>query len=285
MTINPILHAKSNRYYWKGEGLLSIKTFSNGRAYYNTGRGHYMVEEGKYLLLNRGQEYSISIESESPVESFCVFFPDGMVEKVYKSLVTSQIKLLDFPYDQPIQSLEFVEKTYQNDDLLLPALLQLRIEYINQIDSMWLEEKLHEIIQKLLLVHRQVYFEMMKLPSLRFSTKEELYRRVHIGHEYLTAYFNTPISLTEISKVACLSPNHFLRNYKLMFGVSPHQYLIERRLQEAKRLLLISDKSVTDICFEVGFQSHGSFSYLFSKRFGLSPSKLRKSDFREVRNQ
>ena len=284
----PILHAKSKQYYWKGTGALSIKTFRNGRAYYNTGRGHFMVEEGKYLLLNRGQEYSITIDSETPVESFCIFFPDGMVEEIYRSLVTSSVELLDLPFDQKSFTLDFVEKTYTNDHLLAPILSQMRIDYVKQNDIAWVEEKLHEIIRKLLLVHRQVYLEMMKLPSQKASTKEELYRRINIGQDYISAYFNQQISLSDMSRVACLSPNHFLRNYKLMFGISPHQYLTERRLQEARRLLHCSEKSVTDVCLEVGFQSPGSFSSLFSERFGLSPSYYRKkvifkkSDYEQV---
>jgi AraC family transcriptional regulator len=283
MAFNPILHAKSKQYYWKGTGALSIKTFRNGRSYYNTGRGHFMVEEGKYLLLNRGQEYSITIDSETPVESFCVFFPDGMAEEIYRSLVTTGVQLLDLPFDQKLFTLDFVEKTYTNDHLLAPILSQMRIDYFKQNDIAWVEEKLHEIICKLLLVHRQVYFEMMKLPSQKAATKEELYRRINIGHDYISAYFNQQISLSDMARVACLSPNHFLRNYKLLFGISPHQYLTERRLQEARRLLLSSGKSVTEVCLEVGFQSLGSFSCLFSERFALSPSFFRKkSDFQEA---
>lgn len=73
MASTTILHAKSKDYFWKGKGTISIKTFMNGRAFYHTGRGHFAVDEGKYLLLNHGQEYSITIESEVPVESFCIF--------------------------------------------------------------------------------------------------------------------------------------------------------------------------------------------------------------------
>ncbi|KEQ27860.1 AraC family ligand binding domain-containing protein [Paenibacillus tyrfis] len=93
----PILHARSGRYFWKGQGALSIKTFRNGRAVYEAGHGHFAVGEGSYLLLNRGQEYSITIEAEAPVESFCIFFPEQMAEEVYRSLVTSEEKLLDDP--------------------------------------------------------------------------------------------------------------------------------------------------------------------------------------------
>ncbi|WP_438348177.1 helix-turn-helix transcriptional regulator [Paenibacillus sp. FA6] len=256
----------------------------NGRAYYHAGQGHFAVDEGNYLLLNHGQEYSITIEAEVPVESFCIFFPERMVEEVYRNLVTSNEKLLDDPFSSKQRTIDFVEKTYCYDQLLAPAVSQIRAEYTNwQSDHTWLEEKMHELSQRLLRVHRQVYEDMMKLPSLRASTREELFKRIHVGRDYMYAYYFQPITLEDIARVACLSPNHFLRSYKQLFGMTPHQFLTEVRLQEAKRLLLGTDKPVTDICLEVGFQSPSSFSSLFSKRFALSPSKFRqKGDFQEV---
>lgn len=77
--------------------------------------------------------------------------------------------------------------------------------------------------------------------------------------------------------------NSFLRKYKLLFGISPHKFLTERRLQEASRLLHHSYQTVTDICQQVGFESLGTFSYPFSKKYGFSPTHFRKKgDFQEV---
>lgn len=167
-TFHPILHAASKQYHWQGTGALSLKTFRNGRAFYRTGHGHYAVEQGCYLLLNRDQEYSISIDSETTVESFCVFFPDGMIEEVQRSCVTSDDLLLDDPFAPQTASLAFVEKTYHQDQLLAPALNQLYAQYSEKLgDSVWLEEQLHDIGQRLLQVHRQVYREMQKLPAQR----------------------------------------------------------------------------------------------------------------------
>jgi len=273
---NPILHARSENYFWKGKGALSIKTFKNGRAFYQAGHGHFAVDEGNYLLLNHGQEYSITIESEVPVESFCIFFPERMVEEVYHSITASSEQLLDDPVLPKQISVDFVEKTY-HDTWLATTLLQIKSEYTKKhLDIAWLEEKLFELALGLLRVHRQVNKEISKLQSLRASTRVELYKRIHIGHEFISAYFDQSITLTDVARAACLSPNHFLRSYKQLFGMSPHQYLSERRLQESKRLLLQTDKSITDICFTVGFQSPSSFSSLFAKRFSMAPSQFRQ---------
>ncbi|MWC27659.1 helix-turn-helix domain-containing protein [Paenibacillus sp. MMS18-CY102] len=273
---NLILHARSDQYYWKGKGALSIKTFRNGRAFYHVGYGNYAVEEGRYLLLNDGQEYAITIDSETPVESFCIFFPEGMAEEAYYSMVASHEHLLDNPVAPMGPSIAFVEKTY-NDQWLEAALDQIKTAYrFRQLDAEWLEEKLYVLVHGLLAVHRQVHIEMTRLPSLKASTREELYKRVQIGHAFIEAYFDQPITLADAARAACLSPNHFLRSYKQLFGVSPHQFLTERRLLEARRLLLHTEKPITGICLEVGFQSPSSFSSLFARRFAASPLQFRR---------
>lgn len=273
---NPILHARSKNYFWEGKGALSVKTFKNGRAFYQAGHGHFAVDEGNYLLLNRDQEYSITIESEVPVESFCIFFPEMMVEEVYHDTMASNEQLLDNPDFSKSKSVDFVEKTY-SDQWIAAALLQIKAGYTNKpFDRTWLEEKLYELAYGLLKAHRQVNNEIMKLPSLKASTRKELYKRIQIGHEFISAYFDQSLTLADIARAACLSPNHFLRNYKQLFGMSPHQFLTEKRLQEANRLLLQTDKSITAICLEVGFQSPSSFSGLFSKRFSMTPSQYRQ---------
>src|SRR5262245_66635555 len=73
-----------------------------------------------------------------------------------------------------------------------------------------------------------------------------------------------------------MSPFHFIRQFEAMFGVTPHQFRIQARVDRAKDLLALSDYSVTDVCMEVGFTSLGSFSDLFARRVGVPPSAYRR---------
>lgn len=273
---SPVLHEQSCEYYWKGTGNLSIKTFRNGRALYQSGHGHFAARDNRYLLLNQGQEYSISIESNQPVESFCVFFPKGMAEGIWRSLVQPENELLDEPFLADNREIDFVSKTYGMVPSFSQMLEQMRMDSVKQIfDPPRMEEQLHELAYVLLQEHHQVKREMAKLQTVKTSTREELYRRLYIGFEYLSAYYDKPIMVSEAAEAACMSMNHFLRSFKRLFGVTPYQVLKEKRLQEAKRLLRMTDLPVTEICLEVGFQSHGSFSSLFTQRFGVTPSACR----------
>jgi len=87
--------------------------------------------------------------------------------------------------------------------------------------------------------------------------------------------YAAPLDLDRIAAEACLSPYHFLRLFKQAFNRTPHRYLTERRIRRAKELLANGSLTVTEVCFEVGFESLGSFSSLFRKHAGRSPVDYR----------
>jgi len=138
-----------------------------------------------------------------------------------------------------------------------------------------LEECLTDIMQRLLLVHQHVQKEITTLPALRQTTREELYQRLYRAREYMAAFYDRPLTLAELSSLASLSPTHFLRTFKQLFRQTPHQYLTMLRLEHAQRWLQHTDLSITDICFALGFESPGSFSWLFRRQVGCSPTEYR----------
>src|SRR5215468_410192 len=97
-----LLRANARQHYWEGVGTLSIKMFRYGRAFYQSGGGTYAVEDDRYLILNDGQPYSITVESPTPVESFCIFFPTGFAESIHCGLTSSDQRLLDNPQAPPM---------------------------------------------------------------------------------------------------------------------------------------------------------------------------------------
>jgi AraC-like DNA-binding protein len=82
-------------------------------------------------------------------------------------------------------------------------------------------------------------------------------------------------SVRAVAGAVGLSPFHFIRTFRALFGVTPHQFRIQVRLDSAQ-LLLARGRSVTDACLAVGFSSPGSFSYLFGRRVGVTPSAYRR---------
>lgn len=274
-----ILHAHGKNHAWTGHGPLSIKSFARGQAFYRVDGGQFLVDESGYLLLNRGQEYTVFIESDRPVESFCIFFAEGLAEEVFASATAHPAILLDNPEAGLSQPLHFYDRFYAHDMQLSPVLSHLRTHYsLYGGESGWLDESLRHLMQKLLHVHHRVIGEVATLPAMRAATREELYRRLHRVRDYMAANYDQSLTLAEMAQVACLSPNHLLRVFKQLFHQSPHQYLRGLRLERARKLLLNSEATVTEICHIVGFESLGSFSWRFRRQFGMSPEQFRAAN-------
>jgi AraC-like DNA-binding protein len=87
-------------------------------------------------------------------------------------------------------------------------------------------------------------------------------------------YFE-PLGVDELAQAAGLSRAHFSREFRRIFGESPHAYLLTRRLERAAALLRSTDRSVMEICLSVGLQSVGSFTTSFTRTYGMPPTAYR----------
>ena len=87
-------------------------------------------------------------------------------------------------------------------------------------------------------------------------------------------YFE-PLDVDDLANAAGLSRAHFSREFRRAFGEPPHSYLLTRRLERAAALLRTTDRSVAEICLDVGLSSVGSFTTSFTRTFGKSPTVYR----------
>ncbi|MBS1664411.1 MAG: helix-turn-helix transcriptional regulator [Bacteroidetes bacterium] len=108
----------------------------------------------------------------------------------------------------------------------------------------------------------------------------ELSRQIVAAKQYIDQHFAEELDLNGIARRALISKFHFLRLFKLHYGVTPHRYLTEVRLLEARRLLL-KGMPVTEVCVAVGFEGVTSFKGLFKRYWGATPASWKKSNFRD----
>jgi AraC-like DNA-binding protein len=101
-----------------------------------------------------------------------------------------------------------------------------------------------------------------------------LYQRMASAKIYIDNNYQEAIDLDDIAGQAFISRFHFHRLFRRIYRRTPHQYLTRKRLDKAKDLLA-ENKSVTEVCNEVGFESIGSFSVLFKKEIGFAPTYYR----------
>src|ERR1700730_8387239 len=101
--------------------------------------------------------------------------------------------------------------------------------------------------------------------------KVYLYRRMVQAKLFIDANYSEKIELDNIAEEAFFSKFHFIRQFKKIYSKTPHQYLIVVRIEKAMQLLQ-TGMPVSDVCYAVGFESLGSFSLLFKRLIGLTPS-------------
>lgn len=106
-------------------------------------------------------------------------------------------------------------------------------------------------------------------------TDEDLNRRMLRARDAMDRSYAEPLDVPALAAIAHVSPAHFIRTFRATFGETPHRYLQRRRVERAMYLLVQTRRDVTEICFEVGFTSLGTFSRTFSHIVGESPSRFR----------
>ncbi|MBB4987208.1 transcriptional regulator GlxA family with amidase domain [Streptomyces sp. SFB5A] len=100
-------------------------------------------------------------------------------------------------------------------------------------------------------------------------------KRLRRARDTMDRAYASPLDVPALARVALMSTGHFARSFRTAFGETPYSYLMTRRVERAKALLRRGDLSVTEVCFEVGCTSLGSFSSRFTELVGETPSAYR----------
>ena len=104
---------------------------------------------------------------------------------------------------------------------------------------------------------------------------EESNRRMLRARDAMDLRFAEPLDIPALARIAHVSEAHFIRTFRATFGETPHRYLQRRRVERSMFMLRETDRSVTEICLDVGFSSLGTFSRTFHEIVGVSPTAYR----------
>jgi AraC-like DNA-binding protein len=247
----------------------------HGRVSWVVGERDLVVCPKSFLVLAAGERYSMEIDEVDPVETCCAFFASGYLEQVALDLTSGAEAALDAP-DRMGPSLAYLSAVHSDrEQTLTHRVATLADRCAKQLNPSGTEEDFLGLATTLLGFYQQIRAQVNRLPCLRLSTRQELFRRLLVGRDYIHSHYLESVSLADVARAACLSLFHFHRGFTLAFQETPHSYLTRLRLTQA-RTMIESGSSVLESCLAVGFASPSAFSRLFRARLGQSPSEVRR---------
>jgi AraC-like DNA-binding protein len=273
---NLILHASARRHsVSEYAGPLSIKTVLRGQVSWMVAGRPLVVDTASFLVLAEGERYSMEIDALTPVETCCAFFATRFVERIAIDLTSPLACALDVP-DRVAPDMHYLSTLHSDRERSLTK----RVRFLaacceGAINPSSTEEQFLQLGVALLDYYDEIRAQATRVPATREATRQELFRRLLVAREYIHAHVSNEISLKAVARAACLSPFHFHRGFTQAFQRTPHQYVTELRLAQA-RDMIFDGLSVLDACVAVGFSSPSAFSRLFRKRFGQPPLTMRR---------
>ena len=268
----------SNEYYYpEHRAPLGILCNFNGSCEYKVNGFRYETDDHSFFISNKGASIEINQKAQHQVESFYLFYGDKMVNEAVSSRIIEDQKLLEDPEQNSMQPFEFVDRTYPYEGRLATKLLNLRhLVKSTYSDQALIHEIKREILDELWCIHHTVEEELSKIDAAKPATRKEIYKRLYLAKDFMDSHIHQKVSLEQVAMVACFNPQHFLRLFKKLFSITPYQYLIQNKLRIANQWVTTSDKPISKISMDLGFESMSTFSWTYKNTFGYSPREHRK---------
>jgi AraC family transcriptional regulator len=257
----------------------AVKYVASGIERYHLNDVTLPVAAGHYLLANHTSQGHVLIDANDWVDGICINLNPKLLAEVVASLQRPDTPFADDLLGQFFSTHLFLEKQYQADTTQLGQFLNaLALNSGAQKIENWIPDMafFYGVAERIVADQLPIFRQFNAIPSLKTSTKKDLYRRVERGRDFVENTFKQSIAVADIAQAACMSEYHFFRMFKCVYGLPPHQYLIQKRLENSYNMLVRGHHSVTEVAHESGFSDIHTFCKAFKKRYGLVPSNLLK---------
>jgi len=267
-------NTSDHRSYSETTNNFSIRFVFSGNENCSIGRRQLSLHTDSFIMLNKDTQFTSSSDPRLPVNVLSVEFDEEYLNEFGAKFFKGKKGGL---FDAEHAAYQLRETIYP-----LKADLKLAISRLKSVieDEAADETLINELLQRCLqnccrIYNEEISLKAKKLNFLNINTRIEILRRLNLAKEYLYANYDKNVSLESVANYSCLSVNHLLRTFKLAYNQSPHQYLIQIRLQRAQLLLAKTEYPVYEIVNMVGFKCTSSFIRLFRNRYQTTPLKYR----------
>ncbi len=253
--------------------LYALKFPIVGKEVYSINNKEYHVDDHSYLVSNPGDEIEAYVKSKNVVVGVCIGFTKEYFSELISSVDQKLEKCLDKPYSTDWSMKYFSLKNRINDDDLSEAISTIKKDVLsNKIDHYTTDEFFMNLGQKIILKELKINSDIDRLPHIKVSSKQEIYRRISLMNDYIYDNYKKDVTLEDLSRVSMLSKFHALRCYQKINNITPYRKIISLRLKEATRLLEQGVK-ISEVATRTNFSDYRSFSKLFKAHFKMTPSQ------------
>jgi AraC family transcriptional regulator len=255
----------------------TIKFVFNGAENCEINKRKFSIYPDTFAVVNAGTNFCSKIDSISPVNTFSVSFGENFIKDFHHTFSSSNESLLNGKEAKGTPT--FIESLYPFSGDMRFNVLHLKSQLDKGLkDEMLINEYMyHCLLNYYKIYDKEVLQKLDKLSFIKIKTREEVLKRLTLAKEYISSNYNQNITLEDIAEQACLSVNHLLRTFKEAYEISPYQFLMQLRLNRAKKLLQSTSYSLNEIVGLVGFECPSSFIRLFKHTFNITPLKYKKS--------
>ena len=260
------------------KNVLGIKLVARGTEHYVVGNKRYSVRENHYVMIPGGRDFHCYVNENEAVEGFCLSLDEELLNKAYRQLCLSDLELLDNPNENLSCPQFFREAIYNPSgkyfDFLTRTIRQLK--HLKDFSKDRAQEFYFEAAYKVVKVQKEVNVKLQKIPAAKDSTRLEIFARLNAAKSRIDSDLRNQFCLKNLARECYMSEFHFLRSFKNVFGLTPHQYIIKKRMEKAKQILISDNMPVADLAYCTGYEDASAFSKAFKKYYKVSPEGVRK---------
>jgi len=229
-----------------------------------------------FYFLNKEDELEITFNQKAHLQTLIILFRQEFIEGAFRATVVADDKLLENPDDKGSYHIHQIPSVpFTSNSNILEQIQNIFQNPLNEEEG---NKILLNLVSTFLIQYTETANQIMRLPVVKKSTRQELYKRLFHARQYMHDNVGRNIGIDDLAKEACMDKFHFLKTFKKLYNITPHQYFIDLKLRKAHDLLKDKNCSVGEVCNAIGFESIYSFSNLFKRRFHVSPSGLMKTN-------
>jgi AraC family transcriptional regulator len=226
------------------------------------GESSRVIPSGGMFMMPGGMDFSVRVDGT--LQSLHLYLRRAVLEEVAGEMVAGDPGRV-----------EILPRFGDSDPLVERLMLGVR-QVLHDDDpsaTVYIDYLARAIVARLVRQHSSASL----VPSPAVSSQQKGGRQIGKAIDFMEANLEGSLDLATIAEAAGISPSHFARRFRATVGKAPHQYLIQIRIDRAKRLLSESDKGIAEIAFACGFASQEHLTRLFKRSCGLTPAGFRKA--------